>query len=88
MIGTNNKDAQETTSLLLQDAAAGLLPKPFADPDELIASLRDGGLQLVAYDGWEAIDAHERGAGERHGWPRITLVRHADLLHRAAPPPL
>jgi ferredoxin--NADP+ reductase len=84
VIGTNKKDAQETTSLLLQDFAAGLLPAPQADPDELIAELREQGTVVVEYDGWTAIDEHERSAGEPHGRPRIKLVRHEHLLERAS----
>ncbi|HWF55139.1 MAG TPA: FAD-dependent oxidoreductase [Solirubrobacteraceae bacterium] len=83
VIGTNKKDAHETTTLLLEDHAAGLLPTPAAEPDELIAALRAQGVRIVEYDGWQAIDEHERSAGEPHGRPRIKLVRHEDLLSRA-----
>jgi ferredoxin/flavodoxin---NADP+ reductase len=84
VIGTNKKDAQETTSLLLEDHAAGRLPDPPATPDDLIAKLRDDGLTIIEYDGWQAVDEHERGAGEPYGRPRIKLVRRDDLLARAA----
>jgi ferredoxin--NADP+ reductase len=84
VIGTNKKDAQETTSLLLEDFAAGLLPSPAGTPDELIEELRAQGTEIVEYDGWTAIDEHERASGEPHGRPRIKLVRHSDLLERAA----
>jgi ferredoxin--NADP+ reductase len=84
VIGTNKKDAQETTSLLLEDHLAGRLPNPGGDSDELIATLRESGLRIVEYDGWQAIDEHERTAGEPHNRPRIKLVRHEDLLERAA----
>ena len=84
MIGTNKKDAQETTALLLEDYAAGLLPTAAGNPDELLGELRAQGTVIVEYDGWSAIDAHERASGEPHGRPRIKLVRHSDLLDRAA----
>jgi ferredoxin--NADP+ reductase len=84
VIGTNKKDAQETTRLLLEDHAAGLLPTPAHDPDELIAHLRGRGTAIVEYEGWRAIDEHERAAGEPYSRPRVKLVRHAHLLERAA----
>jgi ferredoxin--NADP+ reductase len=83
VIGTNKKDAQETTSLLLEDHAAGLLPDPTAEPDELIAELVARDHNVVEYEGWRAIDAHERTTGEPHGRPRIKLVRREHLLERA-----
>jgi ferredoxin--NADP+ reductase len=82
VIGTNKKCAQESTELLLQDFAAGLLPEPTTSADELIAELHKT-TNIVDYSGWEAIDAHERSLGEPHGRPRIKLVRHHELLSRA-----
>ncbi len=84
VIGTNKKCAQETTALLLEDFAAGLLPEPSASPDALLESLRDDGLDVIDYSGWEAIDAHERALGEPHGRPRVKLVRRDEQLKRAA----
>jgi ferredoxin--NADP+ reductase len=84
VIGTNKKDANETTSLLLEDFAAGLLPRAERDPDELIDELRAQGTVVVEYDGWTAIDEHERATGEPHGRPRVKLVRHEHLLERAS----
>ena len=84
VIGTNKKCAQETTALLLEDFAAGLLPEPSASPDALLESLRDNGLNVIDYSGWEAIDAHERALGEPHGRPRVKLVRRDEQLKRAA----
>ncbi len=83
VIGTNKKCAQETTVLLLADHAAGRLPQPTALPDELLEQLRDGGVRIVDYAGWEAIDAYERSLGEVSGRPRVKLVRREDLLRHA-----
>ncbi len=83
VIGTNKKCAQETTSLLLDDFREGSLPEPTADPDELLDDLRAGGHHVVDYNGWEAIDAHERALGEPQGRPRVKLVDRAQLLHHS-----
>jgi ferredoxin/flavodoxin---NADP+ reductase len=82
VIGTNKKDATESVDLLLADAAEGRLPAP-AEPDpavieELVARRCPG---VVEYDGWLAIDSHERGRGEPHGRPRIKLASWDELLH-------
>ena len=38
----------------------------------------------VTWEGWQAIDEHERGLGEPHGRPRVKLVRLADLMAAGA----
>jgi ferredoxin--NADP+ reductase len=83
VIGTNKKCAQETTTLLLADHAAGLLPEPTADPDALLEAIRANGVHVVDYTGWEAIDAHERSLGEPTNRPRVKLVRREELLERS-----
>ena len=83
VIGTNKKCAQQTTTLLLEDFAAGRLPTTSSSPEELLAELRAGGANVVDYSGWEAIDAHERALGAPSGRPRVKLVRREDQLHRA-----
>jgi ferredoxin--NADP+ reductase len=83
VIGTNKKCAQETTAALLADAAAGRLPEPAADAEGLADELRSRGVRVVEYDGWQAIDSHERRLGEPHGRPRVKLVRHDELYDHA-----
>ena len=48
--------------------------------DELVQWLLDRQPLLVTDDHWQAIDAHERSAGEPHGRPRVKLTSVADLL--------
>jgi ferredoxin--NADP+ reductase len=84
VIGTNKKDANETTAMLREDVAAGVVHQPAnADPiaiEELIAE-RDH--EAVTYAGWEAIDAAETAAGEPHGRPRVKFVRIEEMLEHA-----
>ena len=80
VIGTNKKCAQETVTLLLQDAEAGRLPEPSAEVDALIEQLHERHPGVVDYAGWELIDQHERGRGEPTGRPRVKLTRHDELL--------
>ena len=87
VIGTNKKCAQETTTCLLADHAAGLLPQPTDTPESLLERLRDRGIEVVDYSGWEAIDAHERALGEPSGRPRVKLVHRHEQLERAAAKP-
>ncbi len=81
VIGTNKKDASETVELLLEDARAGRLPECSGSVDELLARR---GVQVVAYSGWESIDAAERARGEPHGRPRVKLSTWDELLAAAA----
>ena len=84
VIGTNKKCAQETTDLLLEDFAAGLLPDRPTSPEALLERLRADGVNVDRLLGWEAIDAHERALGEPSGRPRVKLVRRDEQLKRAA----
>jgi ferredoxin/flavodoxin---NADP+ reductase len=83
VIGTNKKDATETVAQLLDDARAGRLPNTSASPEAVLALLEERGAEVVAYGGWEAIDALEKGRGEPHGRPRIKLCSWDELLEAA-----
>jgi ferredoxin--NADP+ reductase len=83
VIGTNKKDAQETVDAILADLAAGngaihIPPEP--DPAAVEALLRERQPQLVTYEGWEAIDRHERSLGEAAGRPRVKLTSIEEML--------
>jgi ferredoxin--NADP+ reductase len=82
VIGTNKKDATDTVARIVEDAEAGRLPDPGAAGDAAAvgAWLRDSAPGVVEWDGWEAIDEHERGLGEPAGRPRVKLVRLAELF--------
>ena len=75
IIGTNRKDANETVRHLLADLAER---DPIAQAedhhDAVEAWLRERCPELVDQEGWEAIDAHERGRGEPDGRPRVKVV--------------
>jgi ferredoxin--NADP+ reductase len=79
VIGTNKKDATETVELLLEDARAGKLRRPASDTT-LESFLHETGAHYVEYDGWQAIDAAEKGAGEPLGRPRVKLHMWEKLL--------
>lgn len=83
VIGTNKKDATETVGRLLEDARAGRLPNTSAPPESVLALLAERGAEVVAYGGWEAIDALEKERGEPHGRPRIKLCSWDELLEAA-----
>jgi ferredoxin--NADP+ reductase len=76
VIGTNKKDAADTTTKVVADAEAGRLNSPSlaADGEAVEAWLRERVPALVTWAGWRTIDEHERGLGEPHGRPRIKLV--------------
>jgi ferredoxin--NADP+ reductase len=84
IIGTNKKDATETVDLLLEDARSGGLPlHDEAAAEHVDTFLADRGTAVVAYGGWEAIDAVERDRGEPQGRPRVKLVTWDELLAAA-----
>jgi ferredoxin--NADP+ reductase len=78
VIGTNKKDASETVEVLLADARAGGLAAPGGNDLAVLLGQRDAA--FVEYDGWQAIDAMERAAGEPLGRPRVKVTGWSDLL--------
>jgi ferredoxin--NADP+ reductase len=83
VIGTNKKDATETVELLLEDARAGVLARAHdasGGGEALEALLEARGIDFVEYEGWQAIDAAERSAGQPLGRPRVKLGTWAHLL--------
>jgi ferredoxin/flavodoxin---NADP+ reductase len=79
VIGTNKKDATETVELLLEDARAGRL-EGAGTRLSLAELLEEKGAHVVEYEGWQAIDAAERSAGEPLGRPRVKLTAWERLL--------
>src|SRR4051812_34177876 len=69
IIGTNKKDAHETTGHIVEDLEAGRLNEPAADAAD-DQWLRERVPGLVTWEGWQAIDEHEGGLGEPPGRPR------------------
>jgi ferredoxin--NADP+ reductase len=89
VIGTNKKDAQETVDAILADLSAtnGSAPShrpKSADGAAVEQLLRERQPQLITYEGWEAIDRHERALGEAAGRPRVKLTSIEQMLSIAA----
>jgi len=80
VIGTNKKDAADTVAKIVADAEVGALNAPRPDADECAQWLAACAPDAVTWEGWQAIDEHERAAGEPHGRPRVKLVRLEDLV--------
>jgi ferredoxin--NADP+ reductase len=84
VIGTNKKDAQETVDSLLEDLQAGRVPeREPVEPgiEDLLAERAPG---HVTYQGWEAIDAAEKAAGEPHGRPRVKFCNVEEMIDVAS----
>jgi ferredoxin--NADP+ reductase len=89
VIGTNKKDAQETVDAMFADLAAsnnGHVAHRPEEPDAeaIEALLRERQPELVSYAGWEAIDRHEKAAGEPAGRPRVKVTSIEEMLRIAA----
>ena len=81
VIGTNKKDAQDTVDTLVADLAGTKLREVGPGyADELASWLTERQPLLVTEAHWQAIDAHERAAGEAAGRPRAKVGTVAGLL--------
>jgi ferredoxin--NADP+ reductase len=86
VIGTNKKDAADTVARIVEDVEAGTINQPAEDDPEAIAAFyAQRAPDAVTWEGWQAIDAHEKASGEPHGRPRVKLVRLADLVAAGRP---
>jgi ferredoxin--NADP+ reductase len=83
VIGTNKKDATETVELLLEDAAAGRLPRSTSTSVDVDQLLAERGVEVVTGEGWQRIDTAEREAGAPQGRPRVKLSAWDTLLDAA-----
>lgn len=75
LIGHTKSDAMETIAHLVADASAGVLPSPAIDED-VVALLEEREVAFTTWDGWLALDAHERalGSSHRHARERVKVV--------------
>jgi len=78
LIGATKSDAIETIGSLLEDIASGVLePAPERETDAILRLLDERGVQYTTWDGWMALDAHEKELGARaqdaEGEPRVRV---------------
>lgn len=87
VIGTNKKDAADTVARIREDAEAGLLSIERPTAEAVDAFVRERVPNLITWEGWQAIDAHETAAGAEQGRPRVKLVRleHMNDVASGAP---
>jgi len=76
VIGTNKPDAGETAAALLEDAAAGRLHAPGADPCDLLLAAK--GIEPITWDEWLKLQQHENERGQADGRPRTKVIDLAE----------
>jgi ferredoxin--NADP+ reductase len=65
LIGHTKSDAMETIAHLVADVEAGAVPARTVD-DDVLQLLDEREVEYTTWDGWLALDAHERGLGATH----------------------
>jgi ferredoxin--NADP+ reductase len=84
ILGTNKRDAEETVSCLAEDLRTGGLPEPpSSGRAEIDALLGQRKPDMVAVEGWRAIDAQELERGRAEERPRVKLASRDELLATA-----
>ena len=75
LIGHTKSDAMETIAHLVADAEGGRLTAPTVDGD-VLELLDEREVEFTTWDGWLALDAHERelGATHEHTRERVKVV--------------
>ena len=87
LIGATKSDALETITSLLQDLEAGAVAAaPERDGDAIVRLLEDRGVEYTTWDGWMALDEHEKSLGaaavDADGEPRarIKVVEREEMV--------
>ena len=87
LIGATKSDAIETIAVLIEDLEAGALPTaPERDGDAILRLLEDRDVQYTTWDGWMALDEHEKALGasavDADGEPRtrIKVVEREEMV--------
>ncbi|CDJ99396.1 NADPH-ferredoxin reductase [Microbacterium sp. C448] len=65
LIGHTKSDAMETIAHLVEDAQARALTAPTVEGD-VLELLEERGVEYTTWEGWLALDAHERALGAAH----------------------
>jgi ferredoxin--NADP+ reductase len=75
LIGHTKSDAMETIGHLVADVEAGRLTAPVVE-DDVLELLDERDVAYTTWDGWLALDAHERelGAAHEHTRERVKVV--------------
>lgn len=86
LIGNTKGDANEAVANLLADAAEGIGFDP-AEPgeDAIENTLRAKGCTWTTWEGWYALDKHERELGEAEGRERKKVREWDEMLNHSQP---
>ncbi|SDC16253.1 FAD-dependent oxidoreductase [Nocardioides lianchengensis] len=82
LIGHTKSDAAETVASLLADLDT-LRTAETTDPAAILEHLAERGVEVIGWDGWERLDAHEVALGEAAGRERIKVVPRDEMLRAA-----
>ncbi len=77
LIGHTKSDAAQTVAHLLADTTPCAPVRTSAEVDEF---LRARGVDLVTFENWEHLDAHEIALGEAQGRLRVKVATRAEML--------
>lgn len=87
LIGATKSDAIETITSLIEDIDAGILAAaPERDDDAILRLLEDRGVQYTTWEGWTALDEHEKSLGaaavDADGEPRarVKVVERDEMV--------
>ena len=87
ILGTNQRDAEETVRCVVDDLRAGVLPEPpDAGREQIDALLAERKPNVVTVAGWRAIDAQELERGRSEQRPRVKFASRDELLAAATRP--
>lgn len=79
LIGSHKRASAQVVAHMIADGA-GLTARELPDREQLVALLRERGLQLVTFADWKQLDDVEVARGARRGAPREKIVDVAAML--------
>lgn len=80
LIGHTKSDASETVRHLVDDVADDGRTAPYGEPQQILDFLAERGVDVVTWDEFSLLDAHEISLGEPHGRERIKVVPREEMI--------
>jgi ferredoxin--NADP+ reductase len=81
LIGNNKPDSAATVQAMLADLPTLQgIPDDLRDPSQVVAWLRERGIDFVTYQDWKILDQYEVARGSEQGRPRVKVTFVPEMM--------
>jgi len=81
LIGNNKPDSAATVEVMLSDLPMLQgISDDLRDPSQIVACLRERGIDFVTYQDWKILDRYEVASGSEQGRPRVKVTNVPEMM--------